>query len=202
MNPFKDIKFLTSVADLGTLPSDLGSEVAFAGSSNSGKSSAINAIVARNGLAKTSKTPGRTQLINFFEIKENFYLVDLPGYGYAKVPEKIKRQWHKLLNDYFVTRKSLCGIILTTDIRHALRPFDWQMIEFAIHQGIPTHILLTKSDKLKRGAQQNILLKITKDLSSYEDLISLQLFSSVSLDGVDAAREKISKLLSVEYEVE
>ena len=196
MQLFKDITFLKSVADLSTLPSDIGKEVAFAGSSNSGKSSAINAIVNRHGLAKTSKTPGRTQLINFFELKEQTYLVDLPGYGYAKVPEKVKRQWHKLLNDYFLTRKSLSGIILTTDLRHAPRPFDWQMIEFASHQRIPMHILLTKADKLKRGAQQSILFKLSKELSGHTNLVSLQLFSSVSLEGIVSAREKISQLLT------
>ena len=144
-----------SLSDQRTLlaqcPNDDGCEIAFAGRSNAGKSSAINTLTRNKGLARTSKTPGRTQLINFFQLDEGKRLVDLPGYGYAKVPIAMKRKWDKHLAEYLQLRQSLAGLILLMDIRHPLQEFDLQMLNWAAQAGLPVHILLTKSDKLKRG---------------------------------------------------
>lgn len=192
---YNRIQFLKSVAKMSGLPKDMGSEVAFAGRSNAGKSSAINAITRIARLARTSKTPGRTQLINFFEMDSERRLVDLPGYGFAKVPPEIKQQWERLVTDYLTLRESLKGIILLMDIRHPLSPLDRQMIKWGVNQDRPLHILLTKADKLKRGAQQNSYLYVKKELSGYEGYVTVQLFSAMTLAGCDEAREKITEWL-------
>ena len=147
---FKTAKFVTSAATLAQCPADEGAEIAFCGRSNAGKSSAINALTDQKALARTSKTPGRTQLINFFMLNDESKLVDLPGYGYAKVPVSIKEHWHRHLDEYLRDRKSLRGMVLLVDIRHPLREFDEMMIEWSIDSGLPLHILLTKADKRKR----------------------------------------------------
>lgn len=193
---FNKVKFLQSVAKAAQLPKDIGMEVAFAGRSNSGKSSAINAIANITGLARTSKTPGRTVLINFFELESDKFLVDLPGYGYANVPQKVKANWQELIYEYITTRKALQGIILLMDIRHPLREFDWQMIELAIQHQLPVHILLNKADKLSRGAANSTLLYVKKELSGYDTLVSVQLFSSFAKHGIDEAHAIISRWLS------
>jgi len=169
MNTFNynRIEFLKSANDKKQLPPDIGAEVAFGGRSNAGKSSALNAITGFKRLARTSKTPGRTQLINFFQLDPQRRLVDLPGYGYAKVPDAIKFHWEKILSEYIMQRQSLKGIVLLMDIRHPLKPLDWQMIEWGLSQQLPLHILLTKADKLKRGASVNTFLKLKKELSGY-----------------------------------
>ena len=188
---YPNILFLNSVADLESLPTDSGAEIAFAGRSNSGKSTAINAITGINKLARTSKTPGRTQLINFFQLTPERRLVDLPGYGYAKVPEQVKLDWQELLTNYFAIRKSLRGIVLLMDIRHPLKPFDWQMLEWATYHRHRVHILLAKSDKLKRGAASRALLEVRRQLKGYEDLVSVQLFSALHYVGIDEARLRL-----------
>ena len=188
--------FLKSVAEFSQLPPDTGSEVAFAGASNAGKSSALNAITGKSRLARTSKTPGRTQLLNYFSLNDRCRLVDLPGYGFAKVPPAIKLNWEKLLNQYFIERKCLKGVILLMDIRHPLKPLDWKMIEWSTRCTIPVHILLTKSDKLKRGAAKATLLRLQKELSGYEDFVTLQLFSAFESTGVEEARLQLDTWFS------
>ena len=197
-NPYKNTGFLTSANALSQLPSDEGAEVAFAGRSNAGKSSALNVITEQRNLARTSKTPGRTQLINFFEVDADHRLVDLPGYGYAKVPEKIKRHWQQVLSDYLATRQCLRGLILLMDIRHPMKEFDRQMLDWCEHQQMPVHILLTKADKLKRGPASNTLQSIRKILKADYPLTSVQLFSAHNLQGVEEARDKLSAWLSDE----
>ena len=186
MNPaYHRAKFISSAPRLQDAPTDQGMEIAFAGRSNAGKSSAINTLVQQNALARVSKTPGRTQLLNFFQIDEQRKLVDLPGYGYAKVPEAIKRDWQKMMENYLKNRKALCGIVLVMDIRHPLTEFDWQMIEWCEHARLPLHILLTKADKLKYGAAKNTLLKVQGELSKVQIVVTLQLFSALNKTGID-----------------
>lgn len=186
MNPiYHRAKFINSAPRLQDAPPDQGWEIAFAGRSNSGKSSAINTLVQQNALARVSKTPGRTQLLNFFEIDEQRKLVDLPGYGYAKVPEAIKRDWGKMMETYLKQRQALCGIVLVMDIRHPLTDFDQQMLDWCAHNNLPMHILLTKADKLKFGAAKTTLLQVKRELSQFDIKISLQLFSSLNKTGID-----------------
>lgn len=194
---YNRIQFLKSVTELSCLPPDTGAEVAFAGRSNAGKSSALNAITGVHRLARTSKTPGRTQLINFFQLDLDRRLVDLPGYGYAKVPDHVRLHWEKLLTDYIIERQSLKGIIMLMDIRHPLKPLDWQMIEWAVSKQLPIHILLTKADKLSRGAAQDTLLRLRKELSGYEDYLSLQLFSAFTGYGIEEAHMKLNEWLAI-----
>jgi len=186
---YRSAQFELSAAKLSQLPADEGMEVAFAGRSNAGKSSAINKICCQKSLARTSKTPGRTQLINFFTLDEHRRLVDLPGYGYAKVSEDIKRRWQQTMEQYLATRQSLQGLILLMDIRHPLKEVDQQLLSWSWSVGMPTHVLLTKADKLKRGAAQNTLLKVRKEISENdpEGLTSMQLFSSLKGTGLDEA---------------
>ncbi|RTZ76493.1 MAG: YihA family ribosome biogenesis GTP-binding protein, partial [Gammaproteobacteria bacterium] len=165
---YRQARFLTSAARLHQCPPDEGYEVAFAGRSNAGKSSAINAICDHKGLTKVSKTPGRTQLINFFELDEQRRLVDLPGYGYAKVSVKVKKAWQENLAEYLEKRRCLKGLILLMDVRHPLKEFDLQMLEWAGHMDLPTHVLLTKADKLKRGPASASLLKVKKTLKTMD----------------------------------
>lgn len=157
-------QFLKSASTLGQCPADTGAEVAFCGRSNAGKSSALNALTDNPKLARTSKTPGRTQLLNFFTLNDDLRLVDLPGYGYAKVPPKLKEAWQKNIDDYLRARESLRGLIMVMDIRHPMKEFDEMMLDWTVAAELPAHILLTKADKLKRGAQQATLLKIKKHL--------------------------------------
>lgn len=182
-------KFLSSAPRLNVAPLDTGIEVAFAGRSNAGKSSAINTLTQQSSLARISKTPGRTQLLNFFELDETRRLVDLPGYGYAKVPEAVKRDWYKMMESYLNERKALSGIVLVMDIRHPLTEFDWQMVQWCESANKPLHILLTKADKLKFGAAKNTLLQVQRDLSRSEIEITLQLFSALNKTGVDDVHE-------------
>jgi GTP-binding protein len=192
MNPYYHrAHFLKSAAKLSQSPPDEGIEVALAGRSNAGKSSALNTLCNQKSLARTSKTPGRTQLLNFFALDEARRLVDLPGYGFAKVAEKIKRQWQGALADYIEHRQCLRGLILLMDIRHPLKEFDMQMLEWNIHYGLPTHILLTKADKLKHGAASNTLLQVRKAFADRPE-ISVQLFSSLKKQGIDEAHRVLN----------
>ncbi|MCD1650609.1 MULTISPECIES: ribosome biogenesis GTP-binding protein YihA/YsxC [Halomonadaceae] len=190
-------RFMISAPTLALCPDDTGAEVAFAGRSNAGKSSAINALTQQNALARTSRTPGRTQLINFFTVMndESRRLVDLPGYGYAKVPEAVKIEWQKHLSDYLRGRFSLRGLVLLMDVRHPLTEFDQMMLDYADQRGMPVHILLTKADKLKKGPASAALQKVRSRLKEWEDLVSVQLFSSLKRDGVDTLSQKLDQWL-------
>ncbi len=186
MNPvYHQAKFISSAPRLQDAPPDQGMEIAFAGRSNAGKSSAINTLVQQTALARVSKTPGRTQLLNFFEIDERRKLVDLPGYGYAKVPEAIKKDWQKMMANYLSERKALCGMVLVMDVRHPLTEFDWQMVEWCEQAELPLHILLTKADKLTFGAAKNTLIQAQRDLGRVSVEVTLQLFSALKKTGVD-----------------
>ena len=180
---YRGAKFLTSAAKLTQCPPDAGWEVAFAGRSNAGKSSAINSLTNNKKLAKTSRTPGRTQLINFFELSASQRLVDLPGYGFAKVPLAVKREWTKQLENYLQNRQCLRGLVLLMDVRHPMQPFDRQMLDWALQASMPVHILLTKADKLSRGAAGSTLLQVRAELRLHADLVSAQLFSALKHDG-------------------
>lgn len=189
---FQKICFLKSAPTLLLSPEDKGIEIAFVGRSNAGKSSVINAITGQAQLARTSKTPGRTQLMNFFYIDDQRRLVDLPGYGYAKVPQKVQKEIEALLNAYLSERKCLQGLMLVMDIRHPLRPSDQQLIQFAHENQLPLHILLTKCDKITRGASQNVLLATRKKLSTYPQ-VSIQTFSALKRIGLDNAQQKLDE---------
>lgn len=180
---YRGASFLTSASKLSQCPDDSGWEVAFAGRSNAGKSSAINSLTENTKLARTSKTPGRTQLINFFSLNEQQRLVDLPGYGFAKVPLAVKREWTRQLENYLQKRQSLRGLVLLMDVRHPLQTFDQQMLTWAITAGMPVHILLTKADKLKNGPARSTLLQVQKDIRQHGELVSAQLFSALKHSG-------------------
>jgi GTP-binding protein len=180
---YRAAHFLTSAAKLAQCPPDEGWEVAFAGRSNAGKSSAINSLTGNRKLAKTSKTPGRTQLINFFELSGCQRLVDLPGYGFAKVPQSVKQEWTRQLENYLQHRQSLRGLVLMMDVRHPLQPFDQQMLNWALQAAMPVHILLTKADKLKKGPAKSTLMKVRGQLAAHGDMVSVQLFSALKHSG-------------------
>lgn len=192
MSQYPEASFIKSANAPDQFVPDEGAEVAVAGRSNAGKSSAINVIVNRRQFAKTSKTPGRTQLVNFFSLRDEQRLVDLPGYGFAQVSASMRRHWGHLLNDYFQSRRSLKGLILVVDIRRKLTDFDEQMIEFAESVSLPIHILLTKADKLKRGQQANALLEVKKAL---HDRASVQAFSALKRSGEAEARKVLERFL-------
>ena len=177
--------FLTSAGDPKQFPADSGREVAVAGRSNSGKSTAINAMVGRRGLARTGKTPGRTHLVNFFQVGDDRRLVDLPGYGYAKVPDAVRKHWRHLLEAYFRRRQSLAGLLVTVDIRRGLKELDWVMLNWARNSDVPATVLLTKADKLSRGAALSRHLKLSGELP---DTVNALLFSAPKRLGVDEAR--------------
>jgi GTP-binding protein len=188
MNPlYRQAAFLTSAARLSQAPPDRGFEVAFAGRSNAGKSSAINALCDQKALARTSKTPGRTQLLNFFAVDEQCRIVDLPGYGYAKVAEGIKREWQGALADYLERRECLRGLMLLMDIRHPLKDYDRQMLEWARQIGLQVHVLLTKADKLNRGPANSTLLKVRAEVQRIDPGFTAQTFSSLKRGGIDQA---------------
>jgi len=194
-------EFLTSAPSIKQCPADTGCEVAFAGRSNAGKSSAINALTRQRGLARTSKTPGRTQLINFFQLSHNKRLVDLPGYGYAKVPRAMKAEWDRHLAEYLQMRNSLTGLILLMDIRHPLQEYDQQMLNWAAQASLPVHILLTKADKLKRGPAENSRFKVEKLLRDMDPgctLLSVQTFSALKKQGLSDLERQLSHWLSAE----
>ena len=184
---FRQAVFLLSAARLSQCPADEGSEIAFAGRSNAGKSSALNTICGVRKLARTSNTPGRTQLLNFFAIADGRRLVDLPGYGYAKVPATQRVSWGRLVEDYIRNRRSLAGIVLLMDVRHPLKPQDCQLLDWVIRLEIPLHILLTKADKLSRAQAARALAAVRRELPALTG-ISAQLFSAPAARGVEEAR--------------
>ena len=192
MNLFHNAKFFTTVNHLKDLP-DTAAEIAFVGRSNAGKSSAINALCNHVRLAYVSKTPGRTQHINFFELSNGHFMVDLPGYGYAQVPEAIRAHWVKLLGDYLQQRRQLIGLILIMDSRHPLKALDIQMLDFFHITGRPVHILLSKADKLSKNDQIKTLAAVKKSLKPYTERqkISVQLFSSLKKQGMDEVNQVV-----------
>lgn len=197
---YSDAKFTQSAPSIRQCPPEFGAEVAFAGRSNAGKSSAINTLTKNHKLARTSKTPGRTQLINFFAITDEQRLVDLPGYGYAKVPIAMKKEWEKHLSEYLAERGCLKGMVLLMDVRHPMQEFDSMMLNWALDGEMPVHILLTKADKLKKGPAQNTLLKVRKHLvaSDPKGLFSIQLFSSLKGTGLKELENVLDKWLYIE----
>jgi len=201
MNPlYHQAQFLVSAPDLQRCPPDSGIEIAFAGRSNAGKSSAINALCQQKGLARTSKTPGRTQLLNFFAVDPQRRIVDLPGYGYAKVAEKVKLQWQQALARYLEQRNCLRGVILLVDIRHPMKAFDLQMLQWSQQIELPVHILLTKSDKLKRGAMSKALQQLRSEIETYGQAVTAQTFSALKRDGIDQAHATLDRWFELDNE--
>lgn len=189
VNPFRHARYLLAAHHLRQLPPDTGTEVAIAGRSNAGKSSAINALTDQKSLARTSKTPGRTQQIVIFDLESDRRIADLPGYGYAKVPKPIRDHWKNIMQVYYETRRSLKGVVLVMDIRHPLKPFDALMLAWCHSSGVPCHVLLTKADKLKRGPAQAALLQVRKEIPASA---TAQVFSASTRDGLDVLIAKLS----------
>lgn len=195
-NPFRAARFATSAPDPRRLPPDTGAEVAFAGRSNAGKSSALNAICDQSGLARTSKTPGRTQLLNVFVLDEVRRLIDLPGYGYAKVPEAVREKWRLAIDAYLRERESLRGIVLIMDSRHPLKDFDRQMLGYCAEIELSCHVLLTKSDKLSRSEAARTLAVVRAECAKQGWTATAQLFSALAKTGLDEARTVLMGLLA------
>ncbi|MFA9460119.1 ribosome biogenesis GTP-binding protein YihA/YsxC [Thiohalorhabdus methylotrophus] len=193
-------QFLVAAAHSRDFPTDQGGEVAFAGRSNVGKSSALNALLQRKKLARTSSTPGRTQQIIFYGLGEGEQrVVDLPGYGYAKVPAAVKEQWGRLLEGYLHDRESLAGLVLIMDVRRPMRDFDRQLLEWADYFDLPLHVLLTKADKAKKNEARRTLEFLRADLASRFPEVSVQLFSALKGTGVEEAREKLGEWLGLDF---
>lgn len=192
---FQNAVFYISANNLRDLPQPVGMEVAFAGRSNAGKSSALNTLANHNRLAYVSKQPGRTQLINFFALGDDRFLVDLPGYGYAKVPQSMREHWQMVLADYLSYRTTLHGLVLVMDSRHPLTPLDRQMLDWFCPSGKPVHVLLTKSDKLSRSAASMTLQAVKKELIETWGNCTVQLFSSLKKQGVEEAEKVIGEWL-------
>lgn len=192
MPAYPNVRFLTSANEVKQLPPDVGVEVAVAGRSNAGKSSAINAITHRKGLARTSKTPGATRLINFFELEPDRRLVDLPGYGFAAVSGTMRQHWGTLIEGYFRKRNSLRGVIVVMDIRHPLKDQDWDMLRLAQSRSVPVHLLLTKADKLGRGARAASCAAVRREAGQE---VTVQAFSALSGEGLSEARGALERML-------
>jgi len=193
MSRYPQVRFIKSADSAAAFGDDSGAEIAFAGRSNSGKSSALNAILRRNDLARTSKTPGRTQLVNLFEVEPGKRLADLPGYGFARVPPAMRADWKRLMEAYFTTRDSLAGLFLIVDVRRGFGESDETMLEYAVSRGRPVHVLLTKCDKLGRNEGRSTLQKVRAQLG---ERATAQLFSAQSGEGVDAAQGALDALLA------
>lgn len=187
LNRYRQCRYLLSVHQLHQLPPDDGFEIAFAGRSNAGKSSAINCICDQKSLAKTSRTPGHTQAINYFSVDEQRHIVDLPGYGYARVANSTKKHWQKILTEYLTNRRALTALMLIIDIRHPLQPVDWMLLELTVKRALPVHLLLTKCDKLSRSQSNKQLYQIKADLERAGVDATLQLFSASQRIGVEDA---------------
>ncbi|ANS83956.1 ribosome biogenesis GTP-binding protein YihA/YsxC [Vibrio scophthalmi] len=190
---YQNTHFITSAPDIRHLPEDEGIEIAFAGRSNAGKSSSLNRLTNQKSLAKTSKTPGRTQLINLFKVTEGCHIVDLPGYGFAQVPLELKKKWQKSLGEYLQQRQCLKGLVVLMDIRHPMKDLDQQLIFWAVDSGIPVQVLLTKADKLKSGARKAQLLKIQEEAIGFGGTVKVDAFSSLKGIGVDVLRNKLDE---------
>ncbi len=189
---YQQAQFLQSATTINTLPPELGFEIAFAGRSNAGKSSTLNRLCQQKSLARTSKTPGRTQLINFFSLPEGKFLVDLPGYGYAKVPERVKLEWQNFIESYLTKRFPLCGLVIVMDIRRPMLEYDLNMLEWANIRNLPVHVVLNKSDKLKHGQAKTALLKTQQQLKKLNENYSAQIFSATKGVGTEELESKLN----------
>ena len=196
-NYYRGASFLTSASQASQFPEHACLEVAFAGRSNAGKSSAINTLCDQKTLARISKTPGRTQLINFFPLDDACCLVDLPGYGYAKVPERVRKEWQALMEVYLGKRQQLCGLVIIMDIRHPLKDYDQQMLEWCNYMNIPAHVVLTKADKLKKGQASKQLLLVKNQLKESNPDVSVQMFSALKKTGIDALQRVLDQWLDL-----
>lgn len=194
---FSHATYLKSAHQLRQAPPDRGLEVAFAGRSNAGKSTALNAITGNRRLARTSKTPGRTQLLNFFDLGHARRLVDLPGYGFARVPEKVRRHWDMMVSGYLESRRSLRGLMLVMDIRHPLTDYDQRLMAWAHAGALDTHVLLTKADKLSRGRASATLLQVQRSIEGIHPAATAQLFSGKTGSGTEQARERLAGWLEL-----
>ncbi|WP_217534529.1 ribosome biogenesis GTP-binding protein YihA/YsxC [Vibrio cholerae] len=190
---YQNTHFITSAPDIRHLPEDEGIEIAFAGRSNAGKSSSLNRLTNQKNLAKTSKTPGRTQLINLFKVADGCHIVDLPGYGFAQVPLEMKLKWQRALGEYLQKRQSLKGLVVLMDIRHPMKDLDQQLIIWAVECGIPVQVMLTKADKLKSGARKAQVLKVREDAQKFGGDVAVDAFSSLSGIGVDTLCAKLDE---------
>jgi GTP-binding protein len=199
---YQNTHFITSAPDIRHMPEDAGIEIAFAGRSNAGKSSALNRLTNQRSLAKTSKTPGRTQLINLFQVTDNCHIVDLPGYGFAQVPLEMKKKWQKSLGEYLQKRQCLGGLVVLMDIRHPMKDLDQQLIHWAVESDIPVQVLLTKADKLKSGARKATLLKIREASLAFGGDVQVDVFSSLKGIGVDQLRAKLDTWFAPALEAE
>ena len=195
---YQQTSFLTSAPDISALPADTGIEVAFAGRSNAGKSSALNTLTRQNSLARTSKTPGRTQLINTFTLAEEKRLIDLPGYGFAKVPLAVKEKWQKSLGEYLMKRQSLKGLVVLMDIRHPLKDLDQQLIHWAVQSNLSVLLLLTKADKLSPGPRKKTLLEVREASLAFMGDVTVHMFSSLSKQGLPELEEVLDDWYSRE----
>jgi GTP-binding protein len=194
---YQQAKFTQSATTLNTLPPEFGFEIAFAGRSNAGKSSTLNRVCSQKSLARTSKTPGRTQLINFFGLPEGRNLVDLPGYGYAKVPEHKKHEWSRFIEAYLSHRFTLKGLILIMDIRHPFREHDQQLLSWANARNLAVHVVLNKADKLKKGAAKSTWLKIQNEVRKINPDYSAQMFSALNNAGIEILWDKLDEWLLI-----
>lgn len=199
---YQQTRFLTSAPDIRALPDDSGIEVAFAGRSNAGKSSALNTLTRQNSLARTSKTPGRTQLINTFHLAENKRLIDLPGYGFAKVPLEVKEKWQKSLSEYLMKRQSLKGIVVLMDIRHPLKDLDQQLVHWAVQSDLSVLILLTKADKLSPGPRKKTVLEVREASLAFMGDVTVEAFSSLNKIGLAELEQVLDRWFSGETAVE
>ncbi|WP_072576352.1 ribosome biogenesis GTP-binding protein YihA/YsxC [Suttonella ornithocola] len=197
LNRYQQAKFAFSANSAKQFPINSQVEIAFAGRSNAGKSSALNTLTAQKSLARVSKTPGRTQLINYFSLAEDdCYLVDLPGYGYAKVPENIRAHWENFLGDYLLTREPLKGVVLLMDIRHPMKDLDIRLLECCAERQLPAHILLTKADKLSKGAASNGLQAVKSEIVNWNAPFSAQIFSSLKRQGLDTLIKRLDSWMN------
>ncbi|MEH6455086.1 MAG: ribosome biogenesis GTP-binding protein YihA/YsxC [Cocleimonas sp.] len=192
---YRQASFLQSASTMDTLPPELGFEVAFAGRSNAGKSSTLNRLCEQKSLARTSKTPGRTQLINFFSLPDDKFLVDLPGYGFAKVPDKVKREWQQFIESYLTNRTPLSGLVIVMDIRRPMLEYDLNMLTWTNTRDLPVHIVLNKSDKLKNGQAKTMLLKTQKELKEINPLYTAQMYSALKGVGVRELEKQLNSWL-------
>lgn len=192
-SPYQKTYFLLSAADVEQLPTDVGVEIAIVGRSNAGKSSVLNRITSSKNLARVSKTPGRTQMINVFVIDPDRRLIDLPGYGFAKVPLAAKKKWQKTVDTYIRTRESLKGLILVMDIRHPFKDLDMQLLEFCDDRALPVHLVLNKSDKLSKSAVAKVLMETEALVQEYENVITYQRFSALKRIGIDELHAQLAE---------